>query len=343
MWRITWRRRSRLTPLEFQTCVPLQNQMLCPPVRSYPESHSQSALCCKRARDFNPLTTSLVAGPVAAVGGDVAPHQQQRRTPSPARRVTVSPPKGGLHDKDVQKYLMCGGVSNIIAINMNSLVSVVPRNGPGDKAKEYCINGFAIENYSALLAERQRMFPKWYRHSLFAKTTKLIRATHYTFRVDLRRRCMCVYDSLPPSKVKDKHERKLCIDRAKVVVALAVMKTDIYTDALMWDLIHVECPQQDKFVPRLQLHILYAIGHDYGVFVMIFMDVLALAGQMMCFKQSDIRTLRDKTSLIGVPVCHAVNFQYMCVDYVVCHGGRRVGLWNTLPALCPTREAWTKV
>ncbi|KAJ8443353.1 hypothetical protein Cgig2_015834 [Carnegiea gigantea] len=117
-------------------------------------------------------------------------------------------------------------------------------------------------------------------------------------QVDLRRRCVCVR-FLPPSKAKDKHERKMLVDRVvkisslKVVVALAVMKTDIYTNALMWDLIHVDFPQQDKYVMNFHLHIWYALclissntniptmiwfysGHDCGVFVMIFMDILAL-------------------------------------------------------------------
>ena len=53
-----------------------------------------------------------------------------------------------------------GGVSNIVAIDVKGLVNVVRRNGPGDK-KEYCINRFAIDNYSALLAERHQSFPKW--------------------------------------------------------------------------------------------------------------------------------------------------------------------------------------
>jgi len=35
-------------------------------------------------------------------------------------------------------------------------------------------------------------------------------------------------------------------------------------------------------------------GHECDVFVMIFMDILALTGRMGCFNQSNIRTLRDK-------------------------------------------------
>jgi len=39
-----------------------------------------------------------------------------------------------------------------------------------DKAKDYCISGFTIDNYSSLLEERQRLYPKWCRWSIFAKT-----------------------------------------------------------------------------------------------------------------------------------------------------------------------------
>ena len=54
-----------------------------------------------------------------------------------------------------------GGVSDIVAADVKGLVNIVARNGPGVKAKDYCINGFAIDNCSALLAERQRSYQKW--------------------------------------------------------------------------------------------------------------------------------------------------------------------------------------
>ncbi|KAJ8429905.1 hypothetical protein Cgig2_025335 [Carnegiea gigantea] len=194
-----------------------------------------------------------------------------RRTPSPATRVAVSPPKGGLQDKDVRKHLTCGlsaddetllravrkrcksfrvshewlapacngvynlgctcalsgtpmlsnltvgEVSNIVAIDVKGLVNVVPHNGPGDKAKEYCINGFAIGNYSALLVEQQRLFPKWCRHSLFAKTTKLTQVQLASIRYMLR-------SAVPKHMLEGVSQI--------VAVALAVTKIDIYTDAL---------------------------------------------------------------------------------------------------------------
>ena len=51
--------------------------------------------------------------------------------------------------------LIEGGVSDLLAIDVKGLVNVVPRNGPSDKAKYYCINGFAVDNYSSLLTARQ--------------------------------------------------------------------------------------------------------------------------------------------------------------------------------------------
>ncbi|KAJ8422968.1 hypothetical protein Cgig2_002717 [Carnegiea gigantea] len=315
----------------------------------------QSFSVCLVLQTRLPLRPPLGVGSAVAVG-DVAPHLQQRRTPSLASRVNVSPPKGGLQDKDVRKYFMCGlsaddetllrdvrkqckffrdshewlapvcnsvynlericvlsrtpmsltslfltmsfrlsnltegGVSDIVAIDVKGLVNVVPRNGPGDKAKDYCINGFTNDNYSALLAEQQRLFPKWCRHSLFAKTTELIRAKLAAIG--------CLSRYLMSTQGIGCYYRLICV-ADKVPVALAVMKTDIYTDALTWDLIHVECPQQEKFVPHFQL-----------------------------------------SSLIGVSVCHTVHFQCTWVDDVVRHGRRRVRVWYTLPALCPTREAW---
>ncbi|KAJ8436959.1 hypothetical protein Cgig2_018906 [Carnegiea gigantea] len=182
----------------------------------------------------------------------------------------MSPPKGGLQDKDVGKYLMCGlstedetmlrdvrkrcksfrdshewlsnltegGVSNIVAIDVKGLVNVVPRNGPGDKVKDCCVNGFAIDNYSALLTERQRLC--------------LSRCLMSTQGIGCYYKLICIAD--------------------KVAVALAVMKSNIYIDAITWDLIHMDCPQQDK------------------------------------------------SSLFGVYVCPAVNFQCTWLADLVCYG-----------------------
>jgi len=51
-------------------------------------------------------------------------------------------------------YLTKGAAPHISAVDVKGLVNVVLRNGLGDKPKEYCINGFAIDHYSSLLEER---------------------------------------------------------------------------------------------------------------------------------------------------------------------------------------------
>jgi len=57
-------------------------------------------------------------------------------------------------------YLTEGRVAHLVAVDVKKLVNVVPRNGPGDNAKDYCISGFVINNYSSLLEECQHLYPK---------------------------------------------------------------------------------------------------------------------------------------------------------------------------------------
>ena len=66
-------------------------------------------------------------------------------------------------------YLTEGGALYVSAIDVKGVVNVILRNGPGDKSKKYYINGFTISHYSALLEERQPLFPKWCRKSIFCE------------------------------------------------------------------------------------------------------------------------------------------------------------------------------
>ena len=77
-------------------------------------------------------------------------------------------------------YLNEGRVAHLAVVDVKGLVNVVPRSGPEEKAKDYCINRFAIDNYSSLLEERQRSYPKWCQRSIFAKTTELLCYTTMT-------------------------------------------------------------------------------------------------------------------------------------------------------------------
>ena len=63
---------------------------------------------------------------------------------------------------------------SICAVDIRGLLKVVPAHGAGDKEGEYCINGFAIDRYTDLLTERDRMYPDMCTRTSFAKTHQLV-------------------------------------------------------------------------------------------------------------------------------------------------------------------------
>ncbi|KAJ8446383.1 hypothetical protein Cgig2_019276 [Carnegiea gigantea] len=114
--------------------------------------------------------------------------------------------------------------------------------------------------------------------------------------VNLQRRQFTVYDSLPPNRPDHQHKRTALVTRAvhpsimsvlpvprhdKVAVSAPLMTVDTYTNIVGWPVLNLSCPTQTN-------------GYDCGVFVMRFMDVLALQEDTLCFLQDDIRALRDK-------------------------------------------------
>ncbi|KAJ8447331.1 hypothetical protein Cgig2_013108 [Carnegiea gigantea] len=107
---------------------------------------------------------------------------------------------------------------------------------------------------------------------VIGKILEEVTCTHEEVHVDVT--------PLPASVVSAASECPT-VDDKKVVASLALMRTDLYTDILTWEVIDADCPRQNN-------------GHDCGVFVMIFMDVLALNARAMCFNQDDVRHLRDK-------------------------------------------------
>uniref|UniRef100_A0A7C9AB45 Ubiquitin-like protease family profile domain-containing protein n=1 Tax=Opuntia streptacantha TaxID=393608 RepID=A0A7C9AB45_OPUST len=72
-------------------------------------------------------------------------------------------------------------------------------------------------------------------------------------RADLQERSFFVYDSCPASRASDNEERKLLVHRASTAVALPLMQSDLYGDALTWEKVDVDCPSQSK-VPQLRYH-----------------------------------------------------------------------------------------
>ena len=63
---------------------------------------------------------------------------------------------------------------SICAVDLRGLLKVVPAHGAGDKEGEYCIDGFAIDRYTDLLTERQRMYPDMCTRTSFVKTHQLV-------------------------------------------------------------------------------------------------------------------------------------------------------------------------
>ena len=75
------------------------------------------------------------------------------------------------------QYLEEGGASYISAVDVRGLVNIVPSRGAGDMPDKYCINGFAIDAYSELLRDRQRLHPRLCRSTHFVRTVELVRTS----------------------------------------------------------------------------------------------------------------------------------------------------------------------
>ncbi|KAJ8446292.1 hypothetical protein Cgig2_005823 [Carnegiea gigantea] len=70
----------------------------------------------------------------------------------------------------------------------------------------------------------------------------------------------------------------------KVAIGLALMKLAEFTDVLRWEMEHADCPQQDN-------------GHDCGVYMLMFMDLLSIRADGLYFGQPYVRQARDKLLL----------------------------------------------
>ncbi|KAJ8435110.1 LOW QUALITY PROTEIN: hypothetical protein Cgig2_001985 [Carnegiea gigantea] len=70
----------------------------------------------------------------------------------------------------------------------------------------------------------------------------------------------------------------------KVAIGLALMKLAEFTDVLRWEMEHANCPQQDN-------------GHDCGVYMLMFMDLLSIRADGLYFGQPYVRQARDKLLL----------------------------------------------
>ncbi|KAJ8441664.1 hypothetical protein Cgig2_019051 [Carnegiea gigantea] len=183
---------------------------------------------------------------------------------------------------------------------LRGLINVVPNPGAGDKFGRYCIGNLAIDMFTELLHRWQHTYLKLCWMSIFLKhhmnvtlhnkaciaamiwdTFKrppyadvryvfipLLKTTegHWLLQVvDLRDHCFVVYDSLPNAADKN---RQALIDSARIAFILAFLRSATYADA--------------------------AYGHDCGVFVMAFMELLSLKADGFHFDQDCVPLYRDK-------------------------------------------------
>jgi len=59
---------------------------------------------------------------------------------------------------------------SICAVDLKRLLKVVPEHGAGDMVSEYCVDGFAIDQYGELRNDCQQMFPAFCTQTVFVKT-----------------------------------------------------------------------------------------------------------------------------------------------------------------------------
>ncbi|KAJ8453089.1 hypothetical protein Cgig2_014852 [Carnegiea gigantea] len=100
--------------------------------------------------------------------------------------------------------------------------------------------------------------------------------------VDLRDRCFIVYDSLPNAADKN---RQALIDSTRIAFILAFVRSASHANAAQWELCNPPYPEQMNN------------GHDCGVFVVAFMELLCLKANGFHLDQDCIPLYRDKCLL----------------------------------------------
>ncbi|KAJ8420360.1 LOW QUALITY PROTEIN: hypothetical protein Cgig2_023216 [Carnegiea gigantea] len=171
---------------------------------------------------------------------------------------------------------------------LKGVINVVPTQGAADRPGRYCIGSFAVQQYSKLLHSRQRQHRRYCRMSVFLDRHDEVFmplfervSQHWLLLLaDVTNRRFLVYDSLQSK-------------RTKVAIGLALMKLPQFCDVLSWEMENAECPQQDN-------------GHDCGVYMLMFMNLLSIRADGLYFGQPYVRNARDKLllSLLQGRVAH---------------------------------------
>ncbi|KAJ8422403.1 hypothetical protein Cgig2_029227 [Carnegiea gigantea] len=220
----------------------------------------------------------------------------------------------GLKDNQWNFDLPEASEKHVNAEFLKGLINVVPTRGVVDRPGRYCIGSFAVHQYCKLLHLRQRNHKRYCRMSVFLdchdqgilskpehatrdiwETLKAQQDSNLCYHwlllvADVNNRRFITYDSL---QCKRDGPRKHLLLSGKVAIGLALMKLTEFTDVFRWEMEHADCPQQDN-------------GHDCGVYVLMFMDLLSIRADGLYFGQPYVRHARDKLllSLLQGSVAH---------------------------------------
>ncbi|KAJ8428809.1 hypothetical protein Cgig2_028014 [Carnegiea gigantea] len=161
---------------------------------------------------------------------------------------------------------------------LKGLINVVPTRGAADRPGRCCIGAFVVHLYCKLLHLCQRQHKRYCRMSAFldrhdqGMLSRLEQAAGDIWKT-----------------LKAHQHSNLCYNQ----LLRALMKLAAFTDVLRWEMEHADCPQQDN-------------GHDYGVYMLMFMDLLSIRADGVYFGQNYMRHARDKLllSLLQGSIAH---------------------------------------
>ncbi|KAJ8429742.1 LOW QUALITY PROTEIN: hypothetical protein Cgig2_023131 [Carnegiea gigantea] len=167
---------------------------------------------------------------------------------------------------------------------------------------------------------------------------------------DLREWCFFVYDSLRSPANKNRRE---LVENARIALVLAFLPSTTYADAAQWEVVTPKCPEQRKTIvhdilqPGLFMYMLpflFHNGHDCGVFVMAYMELLSLKADGFHFDQDRVARYRDRC-LLSFPQGRVAHFpQHLTVSDFSNLVPLQLGFHNSLVRLRhrPCRMAHSK-
>ncbi|KAJ8442480.1 hypothetical protein Cgig2_022363 [Carnegiea gigantea] len=211
----------------------------------------------------------------------------------------------GLKDGEWNFDLIHAREKHVNAEYLKGLINVVPARGAGDRPGRFCARLNCAEGVAADLGESFKKGLTSDVCNVFMPLFECVDEHWMLLVANLRWRQFLVYDSLltkralartdllnsgvsspllhyafaPISRTDTNPHIHDEVQKQAVVAALSVA-TD-YANARMWQTDHPLCPQQGN-------------GHDCGVFVMVFMDLISMSSKPLLFNQRYMHHMRDK-------------------------------------------------